>query len=387
MADDVLYYIGFSHFLGIGPVRFSLLKKNFGSAKAAYLAKKIDLELILGSKLTEKFVEFREKFDLEKKFKEIKRKNIQVLTVDDEDYPKDLKNISDPPICLYIKSYKAWRHVFSSTSSPTSLGGPPSHRLQKQAPSLELTFAIVGTRQPTQYGIDVARKFSYELAKAGFVIVSGLAYGIDTIAHQACLEAEGKTIAVLGCGVDVVYPASNRGLYEKIIEKGGAVISEFPPGQTVLKGLFISRNRIISALAKGVMVVEGTSDSGSLITARYAAEQGKDVFAPPSPITSKMSEAPNNLIKQGAKLVTSVEDIFQEFNIKISPKKEEKIKENLSEFEKQIYDLLKEQSLTLDDLVLKLGRPITEVLKTLSILEVKNLIKKTNNFYQINNSF
>lgn len=375
MVDDILYYIGFSHFLGIGPVRFSLLKKNFGSVKEAYLAKRSDLELILGPKLTEKFVEFRKKFNLEKKFDEIRKKDIQVLTVDDEEYPEDLKNISDPPICLYVKGLSLSQAIVSKTE------------LKNNIFNSKLTFAIVGTRQPTQYGIDVARKFSYELAKAGFVIVSGLAYGIDTIAHQACLEAGGKTIAVLGCGVDVIYPASNKNLYEKIIERGGVIVSEFPPGQTVLKGLFISRNRIISALSKGVMVVEGKSDSGSLITARYAAEQGKDVFAPPSPINSKMSEAPNNLIKQGAKLVTSVEDIFQEFNIKISPKKEEKIKENLSDFEKQIYELLKKQSLTLDDLVLKLGRPITEVLKTLSILEVKNLIRKINNFYQINNSF
>lgn len=362
MSDNILYYLGFSHFLGIGPVRFSLLKKNFKNLKEAYFGKKSDLEPLLGQKLTEKFINFRNQFDPLKKLEQLRKKEIKVITIDDKTYPQDLKNISDPPICLYVKGNFDFLDF-----------------------NKFLSIAIVGTRKPTSYGEAIALKFSFELAKAGFIIVSGLAFGIDTLAHQGALKAQGKTIAVLGCGVDIVYPVANKPLYQEIIQKNSAVISEFPPGQTVLKGLFISRNRIISALSKGIIVVEGAKDSGSLITARYAAEQGKEVFAPPSPITSKMSEAPNILLKQGAKLLTSVEDIFQEFNIKISPKKEEKIKENLTSFEKQIYDYLKEKPLTLDDLVLKLNQPITEILKTLSILEIKNLIKKNSeNYYQIN---
>ncbi|GAB4219676.1 MAG: DNA-processing protein DprA [Candidatus Microgenomates bacterium] len=385
MNNEVLYYIGFSHFYGIGPVKFSLLKKHFGSAKQAYLAKKVELKRVIDESLTEKFVKFRENFDLEKKYQEIENKNIKILTVDDVDYPEDLKNISDPPICLYIKV------KYENFLSP--LEPPRSREVQSRkkfyiSPFLFfknlLTFAIVGTRQPTSYGQQIAKKFSYELAKAGFIIVSGLAYGIDTIAHQSCLDAGGKTIAVLGCGVDVVYPASNRGLYEKIIEKGGLIISEFPPGQTVLKGLFISRNRIISALSKGVMVVEGSEDSGSLITARYAADQGKDVFAPPSPITSKMSAAPNLLLKQGAKLVTSVEDIFEEFNLKITPKKEEDLKANLNDLEKEIFEALKERQLMIEELVVKLQKPVGQILNTISFLEIKGIVKKNEqNYYEI----
>jgi len=358
MTNNKPYHLAFSYFLGIGPMKFALLKKRFGSAKKAYLADKKELIETIGLTLANKFVEFRTLFDPVKKIEELRKKEITVLAVDDEDYPESLRNISDPPICIYIKG---------------------SHFNQEK-----LFFSIVGTRNPTQYGIQIARKFAFELAQQGFIIVSGMAYGIDTIAHQACLDAGGKTIAVLGCGVDIVYPAANRPLYQSILRSGGAVISEFPPGQLVLKGLFIARNRIISALSQGVMIVEGTKDSGSLITARYAAEQGKDVFAPPSPITSIMSAAPNILLKEGAKLATSVADIFEEFDIKIAPKKKEDIKQKLNETEKIIFDALEEKPETVDNLGIKLKIPVNKVLDTLSMMEIKGLIEKNSeNYYQI----
>src|SRR3989344_5065464 len=182
----------------------------------------------------------------------------------------------------------------------------------------------------------MAKKFSAELTEGGFIIVSGLAIGIDAAAHLACINSGGRTIAVLGCGVDIIYPAINASLYYKILKTGGLIISEFPPGQTVVKGLFIARNRIISALSLGVLVIEGARDSGAMITARYAAEQGKEVFALPGPLTSKMSEAPNNLLKQGAKLVISVEDIFEEFHLQVAPKKAEDAEATLEADEKII---------------------------------------------------
>jgi len=360
MTDNLLYYLGFSHFLGIGPVRFAALKKYFGSAKKAYLAEEKELVKIIGQFLAKKFIAFRNKFDPLKKMEELKKKDIQVLAVDDKDYPESLKNISDPPICLYVKSEEKFNFLSF------------------------LNFAIVGTRSPTQYGVQIAKMFSYQLAEAGLTIVSGLAYGIDTVAHKACLEANGKTVAVLGCGVDIVYPAANRYLYEKIIKSKGAVISEFSPGKFVEKGLFVARNRIISALSQGVMVIEGTKDSGSLITARYAAEQGKNVFAPPSPITSKMSAAPNILLKEGAKLVTSITDIFEEFGLKIAPKKKEDIRKKLTDIEGLIFNILEDKPLTVDDLGIKLGKPINEVLNILSLMEVNGIIEKNNeNRYQI----
>ncbi|MCL4364021.1 DNA-processing protein DprA [Patescibacteria group bacterium] len=354
-------------------MKLKALVGYFGSVKCAYQAKEKDLIKVLGVKTGQKFIEFRSHFDPVKKLEEIKRKEIKILCLEDEEYPTDLKNIPDPPICLYIKGSAL--NLSDSTSVLVPLRTPQVAKKVTSRPSLK--FAIVGTRRPTPYGIQVARKFASELASAGFVIVSGLAYGIDAIAHQASLEAGGKTIAVLGCGVDVIYPYANNKLYRDIVQGGGAVISEFPPGQFVLKGLFVVRNRIISALSQGVMVVEGGKNSGSLITARFAAEQGKDVFAPPNPITSDMAAAPNLLLKEGAKLATSVEDIFEEFNIRIVPRKKEDILTKLNLLEKRIFLLLNERSLLIDDLVVHLQQPIGKILNELSLLEIKGLIEKS----------
>ncbi|MDO9028364.1 MAG: DNA-processing protein DprA, partial [Candidatus Roizmanbacteria bacterium] len=339
--DDLIYYLGFSYCLGIGPMTFAALKVHPKGVSGAYEASAKELAPMIGQRLTEKFLEFRRKFDPVKELERLRKDGIMVLSVDDEDYPESLKNISDPPICLYVKGsvdlFKARHRKFFDGKQKTLPAGRQGAKNLVSSLSIQndentpIFFAIVGTRKPTSYGIQVARKFAYELSKAGFVIVSGMAMGIDTVAHQAALDAGGKTIAVLGCGVNIVYPAVNYRLYENIIKTGGAVISEFPPDQTVLKGLFISRNRIISGLSCGVLIAEGLKDSGALITARFAGEQGKEVFAPPSPITSEMSTAPNFLLKQGAKLVTSIEDILEEFDMKITPRKKEDIRKNLNE--------------------------------------------------------
>lgn len=382
-SDERLYYLAFSYFLGIGPMKFKALVLHLRGVKKAYLANQREIEEVIGVKLAERFIQFRAKFDPVKKMEELKRKEIVVLAIDDENYPESLRNISDPPICLYIKCRDSAVPIFITRESHPAKQGPLESKKIVPASS-SIIFAIVGTRNPTQYGIHLAKKFAYELAEAGFTIVSGMAYGIDTIAHKSCLDAGGKTVAVLGCGVDIIYPASNRFLYEKIIHSGGAIVSEFPPGHMVIKGLFIARNRIISALSRGVMIVEGTKDSGSLITARYAAEQGKDVFAPPSPITSNMSAAPNILLKNGAKLVTSIEDILEEFNMKMAPKKKEDIKNKLSEIEKIIFGILEEKPMKTDNIILILKKPINEILNILSLMEIKGLIEKNSeNYYQI----
>lgn len=357
---NCLYHLGFSYCLGIGPMKFLGLKKHFKTAEKAYLANRKELESVLGFKLAERFVEFRRKFDPKKELERLNKNGVSVLAVDDEDYPESLRNISDSPICIYIKSSEP---RFSPATPP-------------RGPLVQTYFAIVGTRKPTSYGIQIAYKFSRELTEAGFIIVSGMAMGIDTIAHQAALDAGGKTIAVLGCGVNIIYPAINYQLYHNIIRTGGAVISEFPPDQTVLKGLFISRNRIISGLSRGILIAEGGEYSGSLITAKYAGIQGKDVFAVPSPINSDMSRAPNLLIKQGAKLVTTVTDIYQEFNMRITPRKKEDIRKDLSEEEKLIFDILQKNPQTIDDLAIKLGKTVSEVLNTISVMEIGGIIEK-----------
>src|SRR3989338_4763225 len=328
MSDDVYYYLGFSHFLGIGPTRFTALLNHFGSVKKSYEGDRAKIKEIIGNNWGEKFIEFRKKFDPVKKLEELKRKHISVIPFNNKVYPKKIKEISDPPLCLYIKG-KIESFPFDTYAC----------------------LAIVGTREPTSYGQQMAKKFSAELTEGGFIIVSGLAIGIDAAAHLACINSGGRTVAVLGCGVDIIYPAINSSLYYKIIEKEGLIISEFPPGQTVVKGLFIARNRIISALSLGVLVIEGARDSGAMITARYAAEQGKDVFALPGLLTSKMSEAPHNLLKQGAKLVTSVEDIFEEFNLRRVPKESKDVESELEPDEKVVYSSLKDGPKSSDELI------------------------------------
>jgi len=366
MSNAKKYCIAFSHFLGIGPVKYAALLSRFGTVKDSYEAPQKELEQVIGMKTAARFVQFRRTFDIEGKIKELERGKIKVLCLLDDGYPVSLKNIPDPPICLYIKGNTA---ILKGSATQFE-----SEKIAVTSPN-NICFAIVGTRKPTPYGQQLARKFSAELSQTGLTIISGMAIGIDTIAHHAALDTKGKTIAVLGCGVNIIYPAINRFLYEKIFKSGGAVVSEFPPDQTVEKGLFICRNRIISGLSHGVMIVEGGEKSGALITAKYAAIQGKDVFAPPGPINSKNSIAPNILLKQGAKLVTETQDILDELNIKMIPKKQKAIVD-LGENEFKIYKVLEGKPMPADELSLTLGKPINEILNTLSLLEIKGAVEK-----------
>ena len=283
-------YIGFSAVHGIGPIRFKLLVEYFGTAIKSWEASPADLISIgFGEKLTQSLVDFRKRFNCQDFQNNLSQKSIKISTRIDTDFPPNLREIPDPPLVLYVKG--TW---------PIE-----SKRM----------IAVVGTRKPTAYGKEITQKLTRDLTLQRFVIVSGLALGIDGIAHQTTLESGGVTIAVLGCGVDIVYPPQHQNLYNDIIKRGGAIISEVTPGHTVLKGLFPARNRIISGLCLGVVVTEGAEDSGSLITARYAAEQGREVFAVPGPITSYLSVGPMKLLKTGAKVVTDVWDILEEFNI------------------------------------------------------------------------
>ena len=216
----------------------------------------------------------------------MKEKNIQILTIKDEDYPYLLKQIYDPPSVIYIKGNK---EILSQNG-----------------------IAIVGSRNCSLYGQEIAKYLSYQLAKKGIHIISGLARGIDTFSHIGTLQAKGKTIAVLGSGLDVIYPPENAKLAEKIVETGGCLISEYIVGTKPLGEHFPARNRIISGLVSGVVVIEASEKSGSLITVDFALEQGKNVYAVPGNINSPNSLGTNSLIKQGAKIVTNVEDILED---------------------------------------------------------------------------
>ena len=285
--DDKPYWLAFNCFDGIGPLRFKLLLEYFGTAKAAWEAEKQELVKIgLGQSLVENFCLFRQSFDILGYLERIKKAKVYVLTLKDEEYPKLLKEIQTAPPVLYIKSKN------------TEIIRRSYHNL---------CMAVVGTRKITSYGRQVTEALVSDLVAHGLTIVSGMAKGVDSLSHKTAIENGGLTIAVLGSGVDVIYPPENRKLWEEISENG-AVVSEFPLGYPAVPGNFPARNRIISGLSLGVLVTEAAEDSGALITASCAAEQGREVFSVPGPITSPLSKGTAELIKKGAKLVYNVNE-------------------------------------------------------------------------------
>ena len=236
--------------------------------------------------------------------------------------------------------------------------------------------AIVGTRKSSRYGRETARKIASELCQYGFTIVSGFAEGIDTEAHYGALEAKGRTIAVFGCGLDTIFPASNLRL-GKQIEQNGCIISELPPGHPTAKWTFPRRNRIIAGLSVGVVMVQGHYDSGAMITAKCAIDEGREVFAVPGEISMEQSKGPHWLIKQGAKLIENTGDIIEEFGIKYNGTREsQKDLSLLSSDETMLIYSMSREALHIDEISLKLGREITNILAMLSVLEMKGYVKQ-----------
>lgn len=263
-------------------------------------------------------------------------------------YPSLLREIKDPPPVLWVEG-------------------------EVGVLSREICVAIVGARECTPYGEKVAFNLAVELVRTGIVVVSGLAYGIDTAAHRGALEGAGKTVAVLGCGIDVPYPGGNLGL-KKRIAQSGAVLSEFPPGTAAATWTFPQRNRIISGLARGVVVVEAGVKSGALITAEWALQQGREVFAVPGNITSPLSAGTNRLIGQGAKVVTGVSDILEELNIRSGLQAKENCRP-LSTGEGAVLEFLSNGARNIDELVRLSGYPVGEVSSILTGLEIGGLVK------------
>ena len=293
-----------------------------------------------------------------KLLEKLEKSNIKVTTIFDENYPQNLKNIYDAPVILYY-------YGNMSESDRYSIG-------------------IVGTRTPSDYGRKVCRDLSKELANRGLPVVSGLAIGIDSIAHNSCLESGGITYAVLGSGVDNLYPPDNKHLYERIKETG-AVISEFEIGSKAEKVNFPRRNRVVSGISLGTLIVESRIKGGSLITAEFALDQNRELFAVPGNITAKNSDGCNNLIKKGyAKLVSSVDDIISEFNIQISDlvkTKSNKIPDNeqkeMNVFEQKIYNALNDTEPTSIDKICELTElNISDCLVNLLTMEFKGLVSQ-----------
>lgn len=283
------YWIWLASVEGLGPVKKLALLNKFKSVKKIYNA--TEKEILKVDGMSDKIVQNMQKAKdaklLEKYEKYILKNDIKIINISDDNYPAKLKNIYAPPITIFAKG------DISLLSSKA--------------------IAIVGSREPSKYGIYVAEKFSKELSKEGIAIVSGLAKGIDTFAHVGALSSFGKTIAVLGSGIDVVYPKENAKYYREISEKG-LIISEYIVGTAPESKNFPQRNRIISGLSDGVLVVEARKNSGTMITTDFALEQGKELYVIPGNITSNLSVGTNNLIKEGAKLVTDVCEILEDLN-------------------------------------------------------------------------
>ncbi len=356
--DERDYYLAFSNASGIGPIKFNKLIKQFGSAKAAWNGSITKLEPVLKPALTKKFETFRSELDIDEYLKKLKKQRISFVCLFEKEYSLLLKQIPNPPIVLFVKG---------------------NIKLLS-----EKCLAIVGTRHITHYGRDITEMFAGQLSRAGLVIVSGMAYGVDGIAHKAAIEEKGKTIAVLGNGVDLPYPRENEKLYEEILDSGGLIISEYPPGEPPSIGSFPARNRIVAGLSSGVLVTEGASDSGSLITANFGLEFGRKVFAVPGPITSSLSAAPLRLIEKGAKLVVSPDDVIKDLGLKITDlKTNEKKFADLNKEEKKIIELIENEPLHFDEIARRLNIAPAKLGTTLSMMEVKGLIKNSGGSYSL----
>jgi DNA processing protein len=352
VADDFLrYWFGFSKVPGIGPMRLRNLLDYYGSIEAAWLANPGELRAIgLDRRSVENLVKTRTSLDLDAEMVKLDRLKVRVLTWDSPDYPALLKSTADCPSVLYLRG--------------------------ELTAADEWALAVVGTRQATAYGKECTRLLVSGLAENGVTIVSGLAYGIDTAAHQVAIEAGGRTLAVLGCGVDIIYPRDNHKLGLSIIEHG-ALISEYPLGTQPEAGNFPRRNRIISGLSLGVLFMEGSTKSGARITTDFALEQGREVLAVPGSILRESGSGPNYLIQNGAKLVTSVADILEELNLTMVSQHAEArqiIPDNQTEA--VLLRQLSGDPIHVDDLGVATGLPAHEIASTLTMVELKGMVRQ-----------
>lgn len=352
--NNIPYLLALHSVHGLGPVRLKNLLDYFGDPKLIWEAEIKEISAHgIPQNVIENLIQARKNLDPGKFAEDIKKSGIMWLTIFDEIYPKLLKEIYDPPLVLYY--------------------------LGEILPKDNKAIAIVGTRKMTGYGEAVTEKFASGLSLAGLTIVSGLARGVDACAHRAVVENNGRTLAVMGGGLNYIFPPENIVLAKKIISGHGALISEFAPNEPSLPGNFPARNRIISGLSLATLVTEAAEDSGSLITAKSALDQGREVFAIPGPITSDLSKGPSVLIKQGASLVTDPAEILESLGLdelkskKISP--DDINKAELSSDEKLIWERLENEEKHVDEICRDLSLPASKVSASLIKMEIKGLIR------------
>jgi len=353
-VNEARYWVGFSLIPGIGRIRLSLLEAYFGNLERAWHASAGELKATgLDARSTEAIVSLRNGISLEEEVDKLKRYGVAVITSGDAEYPRRLAEIYDYPPVLYVRG--------------TLL------------PEDEWSLAVVGTRRASVYGRQVAEEIVADLARSKVTVVSGLAKGIDAIAHRAAMQADGRTIAVAGCGLDMVYPSDHVALARQIMEHG-ALVSEFPLGTRPKAEHFPQRNRIISGMSLGVLVIEAGEKSGALSTAHWAVEQNRDVFAIPGSIFSPASKGTNRLIQEGAKLVNHAADILEELNLTMGARQLEMTDltaaADTTDTESQLLGYLSREAIHIDDVCRNSGLPIATVSSILALLELKGLAKQ-----------
>lgn len=349
---DVRYWVGFNRVYGVGPAKVRALLDHFGDLEQAWSAVPGELkEAGLDRKSIENLVNTRAKIDLVQEVDRVEKAGARILIWDDPDYPPLLKNLPDAPPVLYLKG-------------------------QLTMADREWTMAIVGTRRASAYGRQVAELLATDLARNGITVVSGLARGIDAAAHEAALKAGGRTLGILACGIDQIYPPEHAKLAARMAEQG-ALLTEAPCGSPPDGGNFPARNRIISGLSLGTIVVEAAETSGALITADRALEQGREVFAVPGSIFTRTSHGPHNLLKEGATLVTSAQDVLEALNLKMVVAHSEAravIPEDPTEA--KLFALLSNDPTHIDYLVRESGLPVAQVSGTLALMELKGSVRQ-----------
>ncbi len=353
-SDSSLYWIGLNSIPGVGRTTFRKLVSTFGSPEGALFASKDELERIDGlpGKVIGEIMAFPWREHAEKEISAAKESGVTVVTASDPAYPENLRATPDPSLYLYVKG--------------------------ALLPDDARAVAIVGTRNPTHYGLTMAHRIAYELAASGVTIVSGMARGVDTQAHKSALAARGRTIAVLGCGIDRAYPPENRSLMEQIAGSG-AVVTENPFGTPPEAGYFPARNRVISGLSRGTVIIEAAEDSGSLITANYTLQQGRRLFAVPGNIGSPNSRGTNSLIKQGALLVESAEDVLT--GLKLPRAQDARDRETrplpaLPDDELTVYRRITNEPKHIDVIMNESGATAGRINAVLINLELKGLVKQ-----------
>jgi len=351
MMNDKKFWVGFNLIKGIGAVRIQGLIAYFGDLEAAWKAAPAELARAgLALRLIERVVQARGGVSLDRVWENIEKQDIKILTWEDEVYPQRLKEIDQPPPVLYIRG--------------------------EYLPDDLFAVAIVGTRRVTPYGRQITEELSSFLAANNMTVISGLARGVDAVAHQTTLKAGGRTIAVLGSGVDKIYPPEHRALADQIVERG-AIVSDYAPGTPPEASNFPPRNRIISGLSLAIIVVEAGETSGALITAEFAAEQGREVFAVPGSIFAPQSKGTNKLIQNGALPLLSVNDLMQALDLtRVGERKAARKIMPADTIEAKLLTILFDEPLHVDEIRNQAELPIEKVSAALVLMELKGMVRQ-----------